>query len=112
MPRHATRQPDLFAPDPGDDALPTPPERSPEERAESLALLTRELEEVEAAPQLPCRHDTSRAMGKERSFRGRLWLVDPEDAARLLARWDAAWARHWEVWEREELAKLEAAGTE
>jgi hypothetical protein len=112
----STRQPDLFSPDlfspdlfrrdleaataTGTGLSPLP-EVSEAERAEALAEMTRELEEVEASPHLPCRHDTSRAMGKEMSFKGRLWLLHKDDAARLLTRWQAAWARHWEVWNAE-----------
>jgi hypothetical protein len=100
MPRHAIRQTDLFA-DPTAPTVPPAPVVEEHHRAEALAQLTRELEEVEASPTLPCRHDTSRAMGKEMAFKGRLWLLHPDDAARLRARWEAAWARHWERWEAE-----------
>jgi hypothetical protein len=96
----ATRQADLFA-DPRAPAMPAKPEVDAAYRAQALALMTRELEEVEASPDLPCKHDTSRAMGKEMSFKGRLWLLHVDDAARLLARWEAAWAAHWERWEAE-----------
>lgn len=113
MSRRATRQPDLFAASPAasgaDDALPTLPDVDPKHRAWVLDQLTRELEEVEAASEVPLRHDTSRAMGKEMSFKGRLWQLDPADAACLLARWEAAWARHWDQWEIEEQAKMAAA---
>jgi hypothetical protein len=105
MPRAATRQPDLFGPsDQRADqpaTLPVFPVLTAEQQAEALALLERELAEVEASPDLPCRHDTSRAMGKEMSFRGRLWQVQPQDQARLLARWNTAWERHWAKWEAE-----------
>lgn len=101
MPLRASPQADLFAPpDQAPAAWPIPVLKE-EERAYALMMLERELAEVEASPELPCLGDTSRAMGKEMSFRGKLWQVGDEDKARLLARWDAAWARHWAKWEAE-----------
>jgi hypothetical protein len=101
MPRAATRQPDLFAPPDQPPAETVFPVLTEEQKATALWLLERELAEIEAATELPCGGDTSRCMGKEMTYRGRLWQVSDDDKARLLARWNAAWERHWAKWEAE-----------
>lgn len=115
MPRRDSRQDDLFAPpapaegaalarEPGNH--PWPPEGMEErDLAWALEKITRDLLEVEQAQTLPMAHDTSRAMGRQLSFKGRLWQVPPEIARDYAARWDAAWERLWAQWEEEELRK-------